>query len=438
MYAAFFGLAHLPFSIAPDPRALFLSERHREALAHLLYGLGAGGGIVLLTGEVGTGKTTVCRGFLQQIPAHCSAAYIFNPKLGVHELLATICDEFGIAHPGADPARPTVKEYVDPLNAWLLAGHAAGRNAVLVIDEAQALGSEVLEQLRLLTNLETDEKKLLQIILIGQPELREMVARPELTQLAQRVVARYHLGPLTQDETARYIAHRMQVAGWQGPLPFEPAALARVHAIAGGVPRRINLLCDRALLSAYAAGQRQIDARRVRDAAREVFDDAPPADRPRRWPAAVLGLVVGVLLTALALGLAGQGPWSGAPRAGAGTGAASATGAAPGPRTPAPTPAQTPAAVREAGDQTRAPGAPAAGADADASVTETESGRQWLARELDRAGIAPDASLRARVRQFQRAQGLQADGQAGPLTLARLAQVLAPQPPEPAPEPRKP
>lgn len=427
MYAAFFGLEHLPFSIAPDPRALFLSERHREALAHLLYGLDGGGGIVLLTGEVGTGKTTVCRGFLRQIPAHCTAAYIFNPKLGAHELLATICDEFGIAHPGADPARPTIKEYIDPLNAWLLAEHAAGRNAVLVIDEAQSLSVHVLEQLRLLTNLETDEKKLLQIILIGQPELREMVARPKLTQLAQRVVARYHLGPLTQDETARYVAHRMQVAGWQGPLPFEPAALARVHAISGGVPRRINLLCDRALLSAYAVGQRQVDARRVRDAAREVFDDAPAAARPRRWPAAVLGLVAGVLLTAGALMLARHWPWPGAVRAGAAS--AAGAGAVAG--------ARAPASAREAHDETRAPEALAAGAD----VAVSEAGRQWLARELDRAGIAPDDSLRARVRQFQRAQGLQADGQAGPLTLARLAQVLTPdepRPPESAPEPRKP
>ncbi len=190
MYAPFFGLQHPPFSIAPDPRYLFMSERHREALAHLLYGLDAGGGFVLLTGEIGTGKTTVCRCFLEQIPAHCNVAYIFNPKLTVPELLRSICDEFGVAHQAAAPGVETVKDCLDPLNAFLLQQHAAGRNNVLIIDEAQNLASDVLEQLRLLTNLETSERKLLQIILIGQPELRAMVAAPELEQLAQRVIAR--------------------------------------------------------------------------------------------------------------------------------------------------------------------------------------------------------------------------------------------------------
>ncbi len=255
MYAPFFGLQHPPFSIAPDPRYLFMSERHREALAHLLYGLDAGGGFVLLTGEIGTGKTTVCRCFLEQIPAHCNVAYIFNPKLTVPELLRSICDEFGVAHQAAAPGVETVKDCLDPLNAFLLQQHAAGRNNVLIIDEAQNLAPDVLEQLRLLTNLETSERKLLQIILIGQPELRAMVAAPELEQLAQRVIARYHLQALSADETRQYIAHRLAVAGLQGPLPFQQRALARVHALTGGVPRRINLLCDRALLGAYAAGR---------------------------------------------------------------------------------------------------------------------------------------------------------------------------------------
>src|SRR6218665_1347057 len=208
MYAPFFGLRQAPFSIAPDPHYLFMSERHREALAHLLYGLDGGGGFVLLTGEIGAGKTTVCRCFLDQVPAHCDVAYVFNPKLSVTELLQTICDEFGIAgRAGAG----TVKDYVDTLNGFLLASPAAGRHSVLIIDEAQSLSAEVLEQLRLLTNLETAERKLLQIILIGQPELRDMLARPELEQLAQRVIARFHLGALAEAETAQYIRHRLNV-----------------------------------------------------------------------------------------------------------------------------------------------------------------------------------------------------------------------------------
>ncbi len=197
MYAAHFGLSQRPFSIAPDPRYLFMSERHREALAHLLYGIENGGGFVLLTGEIGAGKTTVCRRFLEQIPEHARVAYIFNPKLTVGDLLKTICHEFHIQvkHEGIGPA--TIKDHLDPLNAYLLSSHAAGLHNILIIDEAQGLTSHVLEQLRLLTNLETNERKLLQIILIGQPELREMLARPELEQLAQRVIARFHLGALS-------------------------------------------------------------------------------------------------------------------------------------------------------------------------------------------------------------------------------------------------
>src|SRR3954470_21230942 len=209
MYAPFFGLAREPFSIAPDPHFLYMSEAHREALAHLLYGLGGGGGFVLLTGEIGAGKTTVCRCFLDQVPAHCDVAYVFNPKLGAIELLETVCGGFGIDAASA----VTIKDYVDALNDFLLRSHAAGRQAVLIIDEAQSLSAEVLEQLRLLTNLETSERKLLQIILIGQPELRDMLARPELEQLAQRVIARYHLPALTESETGAYVAHRLAVAG---------------------------------------------------------------------------------------------------------------------------------------------------------------------------------------------------------------------------------
>ncbi|MDP9109381.1 MAG: AAA family ATPase, partial [Pseudomonadota bacterium] len=197
MYKRFFGLRHSPFSIAPDPRYLFMSERHREALAHLLFGLNGGGGFVLLTGEIGAGKTTVCRLFLEQIPARCNVAYIFNPKQTVIELLQSICDEFGVPTVPQGHVAATVKDFIDPLNRYLLATHAVHQNNVLIIDEAQNLSADVLEQLRLLTNLETSERKLLQIILIGQPELRAMLARPELEQLAQRVIARFHLDALT-------------------------------------------------------------------------------------------------------------------------------------------------------------------------------------------------------------------------------------------------
>jgi len=301
MYASAFGLQHAPFSIAPDPRYLFMSERHREALAHLLYGLRAGGGFVLLTGEIGTGKTTICRAFLEQMPADCDVAYVFNPKQSALELLRTINDEFGVPHPAAGPVE-TVKDCIDPLNAFLLASHAAGRHAVLVVDEAQNLSADVLEQLRLLTNLETSERKLLQIVLIGQPELRALLAQPSLEQLAQRVVARFHLDALSSRETEAYVGHRLAVAGWNGPPPFDRRALKRIQALTGGVPRRINLLCDRALLGAYAAGVRHVDARTVERAAREVFDSGPVAG-PRRVPGVSLlaALVLAVVMAAFAV-----------------------------------------------------------------------------------------------------------------------------------------
>ena len=280
MYSKFFGLKHQPFSIAPDPRYLFMSERHREALAHLLYGLKGGGGFVLLTGEIGAGKTTVCRCFLEQVPPRCNVAYIFNPKLTVPELLQTVCDEFRIPLPELPAgAVRSVKDYIDPLNEFLLRTHAVGQANVLIIDEAQNLSADVLEQLRLLTNLETAERKLLQIILIGQPELREMLARPELEQLAQRVIARYHLGALSASETAHYVQHRLSVAGGSGAMPFDKPALKRIHQLSRGVPRRINLLCDRALLGGYATGQQRIGAEVVEQAAAEVFGAAPASGR---------------------------------------------------------------------------------------------------------------------------------------------------------------
>src|SRR5258706_891187 len=255
MYARFFGLKREPFSIAPDPRYLFMSDRHREALAHLLYGVKGGGGFVLLTGEIGAGKTSVRCCYLKQIPPRCNVAYIFNPKLTVDELLKSVCDEFRVPYQHTGWGETTVKDYVDALNEFLLKTHAVGQNNVLIIDEAQNLSADVLEQLRLLTNLETSERKLLQIILIGQPELRAMLAKPELEQLAQRVVARLHLEALSPPETTQYLRHRLAVAGLKRGFPFDREAMRRIHKLSRGVPRRINLLCDRALLGAYSSDQ---------------------------------------------------------------------------------------------------------------------------------------------------------------------------------------
>src|SRR5471032_804618 len=310
MYTHYFQLKQSPFSIAPDPRYLFMSERHREALAHLLYGVGSGGGFVLLTGEIGAGKTTVCRCFMEQIPENCKLAYIFNPKLSVEELLLSICDEFGIALAPPGAGAVSVKGYVDAINTYLLASHAQGRNNVLIIDEAQNLSAEVLEQLRLLTNLGTSERKLLQIILIGQPELRAMVARPELEQLAQRVIARYHLGSLSEAETGAYIEHRLAVAGAAAIAPFPRGLMGLVHKLAKGVPRRINLLCDRELLGAYVENQPQVTRTILRKAAAEVFarPDAAVAERAgaraARWPLVAAGVLGGVVLSVAAWQLA--------------------------------------------------------------------------------------------------------------------------------------
>ena len=266
MYCQHFAITEPPFSITPDPRYLYLGRRHAEALAHLVYGVSEAGGFIQLTGEVGTGKTTTVRSLLARAPQGVQIALILNPKLTPVELLQGVCEELGVAVPhNAGP-----KAMVDALNVHLLAQHSAGRRVVLIIDEAQNLPAETLEQLRLLTNLETESKKLLQIILIGQPELREMLARTELRQLAQRITARYHLEPLEAEDTEAYVRHRLRVAGAAREL-FTPGALTEVHRLSGGVPRLINVLCDRALLAAYAGERTQVDAALVRHAAAEVF-----------------------------------------------------------------------------------------------------------------------------------------------------------------------
>jgi general secretion pathway protein A len=266
MYHQYFGFNKSPFSIAPDPHNVYMSLQHREALAHLLFGVTAGGGFVLLTGEIGTGKTTMCRCLLEQLPPTCDVAFIFNPKLTALDLLLTICDEL---HIELGAAVKSTKTLVDRINTHLLNAHASGRNTLLIIDEAQNLSADVLEQMRLLTNLETNECKLLQIILLGQPELRQKLARPELAQLAQRIIARFHLGPLTKSDLAGYISHRMTTAGSQRPI-IPRSLLPMLYRVSRGVPRVVNVVCDRALLGAYVEGKQQVDRKVLAKAVREV------------------------------------------------------------------------------------------------------------------------------------------------------------------------
>jgi general secretion pathway protein A len=287
MYLRFFGLNEKPFAITPDPRYLYLSERHAEALAHLLYGINESGGFIQLTGEVGTGKTTVVRTLLSRVPHHADVAVILNPRVTPVEFLLTICEELGLDLADAD--RDSVKQMVDALNRRLLAAHAAGRRIIVIVDEAQNLSADVLEQVRLLTNLETPTQKLLQIILIGQPELRELLDRTELRQLAQRITGRYHLEPLSREETRGYVRHRLRVAGATEEI-FTAAALAEVHRLAAGIPRVINVTCDRALLGAYTQEMRKISPALVRLAAGEVYGRRF-LPLGFRWLAGVLGVI---------------------------------------------------------------------------------------------------------------------------------------------------
>jgi general secretion pathway protein A len=338
MYLAFFGLNEKPFSITPDPRYLYLSERHAEAMAHLLYGVNEAGGFVQLTGEVGTGKTTIVRSLLAQAPKNAEIALILNPRMTAPEFLLTICEELGIGVP--DSATESLKDLVDILSQYLLRAHAGGRRVVVVVDEAQNLAPEVLEQVRLLTNLETNTQKLLQIILIGQPELRELLARNELRQLAQRITGRYHLNPLSPEETTAYVRHRLRVAGATADI-FNRFALEEIYRLSGGVPRVINVICDRALLGGYSLDRHRITGPLVRNAATEVFGKrfTPP------WLPWAGTAAVAVILVVASLALWRLQPWSWA-RA----------------RTAAPTHAATPASTssQATGDATAAPAAVAA------------------------------------------------------------------------------
>jgi general secretion pathway protein A len=298
LYLAFYGLAERPFAITPDPRYLYLSDRHAEALAHLVYGIEESGGFIQLTGEVGTGKTTVIRSLLARAPQGAEIALIFNPRMDATEFMLTICEELGVMVP--NNAIGSLKDLVDILNAHLLRAHAAGRRVVLIVDEAQNLSPDLLEQVRLLTNLETDTQKLLQIILIGQPELRELLGRNDLRQLAQRVTGRYHLEPLSRADTESYLRHRLRIAGATHDV-FTAGALRELFRTSGGVPRLVNIIADRALLGGYVQDSHQVTAALVRRAAGEVFGRRILP----RWLPLSLGAVA-VELTALVVIIAVQ------------------------------------------------------------------------------------------------------------------------------------
>ncbi|MCJ8316921.1 AAA family ATPase [Idiomarina sp.] len=293
MYQNYFGLQAEPFSIAPDPNYLYLSERHQEALAHLTQGLQGSGGFILLTGEVGTGKTTVSRALIEQLPESTETAFILNPMLNEDELLASLCDEFGIRYQKRSATR---KVLTDKLSQFLLKANEDGQQCVVLIDEAQHLRPQVLEQLRLLTNLETHNKKLLRVILIGQPELQDLLRRQELRQLAQRITARYHLLPLTEQDTQRYIAYRLQVAGANRPL-FTAAAAKRAHQLTQGIPRLLNLYCDRALLAAYTDSSPEVKPAHLNQAAIEL-DGPSKRGKPNKTKA--LSVAGSLLLFAVA------------------------------------------------------------------------------------------------------------------------------------------
>jgi general secretion pathway protein A len=268
MYTHYFGLIEKPFAIAPNPKYLYMSEPHREALAHLLFGINGDGCITLLTGDVGTGKTTACRCLLEQLPEKTDVAIILNPRQSISELLKTVCEELGIP---VKSSTVSIKDLIDAIYNYLLEAHAKNRNTALIIDEAQNLKPEALEQLRLLTNLETDTKKLLQIVLIGQPELRDLLKGAELEQISQRITSRYHLGPLSREDISTYVTHRLEVAGLPPGIElFDKKTIRFLSRLSKGIPRVINLLCDRSLLGAYGRNKDRVTVRLMKEAAKEL------------------------------------------------------------------------------------------------------------------------------------------------------------------------
>ena len=296
IYLQYFALKREPFSIVPDPGFLYPSIYHRQAVAHLKYGLDREGGFILLTGEVGTGKTTLTRTMIKRIPPHVRVAYILNSKLNTTDVLASICDELNIQLP-EDAELSFTKKCIDALNQDLLAAHAEGKKTLIVIEEAQNLTPEVLETLRLLSNLETSTQKLLHILLVGQPELLEILAQKELRQLNQRVVSRFHLSPLDKNDLSNYINHRLHRAGAKRAI-FEPACISVLFRLTGGVPRLINLVCHQALVAAYASGQKTVSAKLVRQAAAEILSEKKTNGKAR------VGLIVAALFIVGAVALA--------------------------------------------------------------------------------------------------------------------------------------
>jgi general secretion pathway protein A len=338
MYTSFFGLQEKPFAITPDPRYLYLSGRHAEALAHLLYGINEAGGFIQLTGEVGTGKTTVIRSLLEQLPGHADVALILNPRITPAEFLLTICEELHV--PVQESGRGSTKTLMDLLGRQLLDTHARGRRVVLIVDEAQNLSTETLEQVRLLTNLETATAKLLQIILIGQPELRDLLDRAELRQLAQRITGRYHLDPLSPEESAGYVRHRMRVAGATAEV-FTPSALREIQRLSHGVPRVINVVCDRALLGGFTREEHRVGAALIRQAASEVYGRPIPAPW-LKWATTGAAVAAVALVTVGLVSLWYSKHDAGAPIA--------AAASAPSPKSPVPAPS-APATPAAAGPQ---------------------------------------------------------------------------------------
>lgn len=296
MYKEYFGLKENPFSIAPDPHYFYMSDGHREALAHLIYGMGADSGFILLTGEVGTGKTMVCRCLLEQAPDNADIAFILNPKVTSVELLASICDEFSILYPEGTNSN---KVLVSEIYTYLLQTHEKGRRAILIIEEAQNLTPDVLEQIRLLTNLETNKKKLLQIIMLGQPELLDLLSRPELRQLSQRITARYHLGPLSRTEVGQYVEHRLRVAGWRRGRLFPDDTLYLLFRLSGGIPRLINAICDRALVGAFIQNRDEVDKKTLATAAAEVVGNGRSLSRKKLVYAGAAALSLVLLVFAM-------------------------------------------------------------------------------------------------------------------------------------------
>jgi general secretion pathway protein A len=333
VYESHYGFAEKPFNLTPDPKYLYLSQRHTEAFAHLEFGRRERGGFILVTGEVGTGKTTLARYFLSRLDSRTATAFVLYPALTAAELLRTTLEDLHIPVPGT-----SLKDHVDALHRFLLEAREQGRDVVLLIDEAQDLSSEVLEQIRLISNLETDTEKLIQIVLMGQSELQEMLSRRELRQLAQRVTAQYHLSPLSRPETEDYVAHRLRVAGGEGKVSFTPGALAVVHQRSGGVPRLINLICDRALLAGYVQGVRVVDASMVRRAAREVKGASTP--EPLRRYAALAALTAAAVV-------AGLGLWHGRSSSAPVDAAPAAVGPAAAPATMPPAPSAAASASSE-------------------------------------------------------------------------------------------